>query len=42
VYEKLGHEPVKTQRALGHQNISNTARYISFAQEEIDQAILAS
>jgi integrase len=41
VYKRLGHDLVKTQSALGHVNISNTARYISFAQEEIDQAILA-
>ena len=42
VYDKLGHDLVKTQRALGHQNISNTARYISFTEDEIDAAILAS
>jgi integrase len=42
VYEKLGHDLVKTQRALGHRNINSTVSYLSFADEEIDAAILAS
>jgi integrase len=40
-YEKLGHDLVKTQRALGHRNINSTVQYLSFREEEIDQAILA-
>jgi integrase len=42
VYEKLGHDLVKTQQALGHRNINSTVSYLTFAQEEIDAAILAS
>jgi integrase len=41
VYEKLGHDLVKTQRALGHRNINSTVSYLSFKNEEIDQAILS-
>ena len=41
VYEALGRDLVKTQRALGHRNINSTAAYLSFNEEEIDQAILA-
>ncbi len=40
VYEALGGDLVKTQRALGHRNINSTAAYLSFKEEEIDQAIL--
>jgi integrase len=42
VYEKLNHDLMKTQRALGHKNVNSTISYLSFAQEEIDAAILAS
>jgi integrase len=42
VYEKLGHDLVKTQRAMGHKNINSTVAYLSFVEDEIDQAILAS
>jgi integrase len=41
VYEKLGHDLVKTQRALGHKNINSTVSYLSFREEEIEDAILA-
>jgi len=41
VYEKLNHDLVKTQRALGHKNINSTVSYLSFREEEIDAAILA-
>ncbi len=41
VYEALGFDLVKTQKALGHKNINSTAQYLSFREEEIDQAILA-
>ena len=40
VYGKLNHDLVKTQRALGHININSTARYISFSDQEIEDAIL--
>jgi site-specific recombinase XerD len=41
VYDKLGHDLYRTQQALGHSNITVTVRYLSFRQEEIDQAVLA-
>ncbi len=41
VYDKLGHDLVKTQRALGHKNVNSTVSYLSFREEEIDAAILA-
>lgn len=41
VYEKLDHDLVKTQKALGHRNINSTVSYLSFKSEEIDQAILS-
>jgi integrase len=41
VYEKLGHDLVKTQRALGHKNINSTVSYLSFREEDIEDAILA-
>lgn len=42
VYESLGHDLVKTQKALGHKNINSTCAYIGFLESEIDQAILAA
>jgi integrase len=42
VYQQLNHDLVKTQRALGHKHINSTVGYLSFAEEEIDAAILAS
>ena len=41
VYDALDHDLVKTQRALGHKNINSTVQYLSFREEEIDDAILA-
>ncbi len=41
IYARLGRDLVKTQRALGHRCIESTAAYISFRQEEIDEAILS-
>ncbi len=41
IYDRLGGDLVKTQRALGHRCIESTAAYISFRQEEIDEAILS-
>ncbi len=40
VYERLGRDLVKTQAALGHANVGSTASYISFAQSDVDAAIL--
>jgi site-specific recombinase XerD len=42
MYAKLGHDLVKTQRAMGHKNINSTVSYLSFCEADIDQAILAS
>jgi integrase len=41
VYHQLGYDLIRTKRALGHQNITNTERYLSFAEAEIHAAILA-
>jgi integrase len=41
VYDLLGHDLVKTQKALGHKNINSTVSYLSFREEEIEEAILA-
>jgi integrase len=41
VYHQLGFDLIRTKRALGHQQISNTERYLSFAEAEIHAAILA-
>lgn len=40
VHERLGRDLLKTQKALGHRNINSTVSYLSFRQEEIDEAIL--
>lgn len=42
LYEKFGRDLVRLQAALGHKNITNTAAYVSFRQEEIDEAILSA
>ena len=42
VYDKLGHDLVKTQKALNHKSINSTVSYLSFADEDIDDAILKS
>lgn len=41
VYELLGRDLVKTQKALGHATINSTVSYLSFAWGEIEEAILA-
>ena len=41
VYERLGGDLVKLQRALGHRSVVSTASYVSFREEEIDEAILS-
>ena len=40
VYERLDKDLLKTQKALGHKNINSTVSYLSFREEEIDEAIL--
>ena len=41
MYERLGGDLVKLQKALGHRSILSTASYVSFREEEIEEAILA-
>ena len=36
IFDKLGRDLVKTQKALGHRNINSTVSYLSFKTEEID------
>ena len=40
-HERVGHDLLKTQAALGHANISNTVKYLSFDRADVDAAILA-
>jgi integrase len=41
VYDRLGRDLVKTQKALGHKSINSTVSYLAFRQEDIDEAVLA-
>jgi hypothetical protein len=42
VYERLGHDLVKTQRALGHRNVNSTVSYLGFeANSDINETILS-
>lgn len=40
VYEALGRDIFRTQKALGHKNINSTAQYLSFKEADIEAAIL--
>lgn len=40
MYDRLGHDLIKLQKAMGHKNVNSTAQYLSFREEEIDEAIL--
>lgn len=40
MYNKLDHDLVKTARSLGHKSINSTVSYLSFAEEDIEQAIM--
>lgn len=40
VYEALGHDIFRTQKALGHKNINSTVQYLSFKESDIEAAIL--
>jgi site-specific recombinase XerD len=42
LYERLGHDLFKTQKALGHHNVNSTVQYLHVDQEEINAAIRAS
>ena len=41
VFQRLGGDLVKLQQALGHSCISSTVHYLSFKQDDINQAILS-
>lgn len=41
VYQKLGKDLLRTQAAMGHRSISSTVAYLSFAQQEVTDAILS-
>ncbi len=40
IYERVKHDLLKTKTALGHKNINSTISYLSFRQDEVDEAIL--
>lgn len=40
VYEALGQDIFRTQKAMGHANINSTVQYLSFREEDIEAAIL--
>lgn len=42
VYNKLGKDLVRTQKALGHRNVNSTVSYLSFDEGDIDDAVLGS
>ena len=42
VYDNLDHDLAKTAQALGHKNVNSTVQYLSFRQEDIDEAILST
>jgi integrase len=41
IYERLHHDLVSTQKALGHRHINSTMAYLAFKEADIDRAILA-
>lgn len=41
VYKRLGHDLIRTQKALGHKSVLSTIAYLPVDQESIDEAILA-
>lgn len=42
VHTALGENIFKTQKAMGHASVSSTAHYLSFNQDEINEAILGT
>jgi integrase len=42
MYDKLNHDLVKCQRAMGHANVNSTVAYLSFREEDISDAMLAA
>lgn len=41
MYDRLKQDLVKTAKAMGHKSVSSTVSYLSFREEEIDEAILS-
>ncbi len=39
VYERLGHDLIKTQKAMGHASVSSTQAYLAFADSDVNDAI---
>lgn len=42
VFEQLGRDLMRTQRAMGHRNVNSTVSYLSFKEEDIEAAIRSS
>jgi type 1 fimbriae regulatory protein FimE len=42
VYDRTGRDLMQTQKALGHKAITSTVAYLSFAESEVNAAILAA
>lgn len=42
VHAKLGHDLLKTQKALGHRSVNSTVSYLSVDNDEIDEAVRKS
>jgi integrase len=41
IYEKVSQDLVKTQKLMSHKNVNSTVQYLSFAESELDEAVLA-
>jgi integrase len=41
MYTKLDKDLLKLQKALGHRDVNSTIAYLSFNQQDIDDAILS-
>ncbi len=39
MYDRLKHDLIKTQKAMGHKSVTSTASYLSFAESEVNDAI---
>ncbi len=40
MYASMGHDLLKTQRAIGHHSINTTVAYLSFSEVEINEAVM--
>jgi len=41
MYDRLGHDLIRVQKAMGHKSVASTTAYLSFAESEVTAAILA-